>query len=339
MQIDDIYLKITKDLSGTVQKNRTRQEYLWSLKKIFELYLDGSDFKIIFDYACDIDLITDKFAFYQLKTDKNSKYTIESLIKIPPKSKESILSTLCRLYSVDVPTELFIVSNQELSVKNLKNNLETPVKCLSFDNLSDDDQNKIINHLVNECSFDKSKVVLSKIHFISSDINLNDFDTFCIGETTKFLNALYSNENGAMSLKNLLVNLILERAGFEYFSESLDEVVKYKGISKEEFHQILNDLCVTNKNNDWLIFEKVKTELPVLDSYRLGKALKNIKENGFSNGMLNEYIEHNKKCLESELSSLKMTDFLIESAKRKTDSLSFVDKLAYCIIAYAKMED
>lgn len=336
MGIDETYLSLKKDLSGTIQKNRTKQEYLWSLKKIFELYLNEKDFKIIYDYACDIDLITDKLSFYQLKTDKNNNFTIDELIKVPTKKKESILSTLYKLYRSE-QTELFIVSNKELCAKNLKNNLKTPVKILSFNNLSDDDQTKIKNHLMNKCDVLYDDINLTKIHFISSDISLIDSDTFCLGETTKFLNNLYGNESGASKLKEFLMHLILERAAFEYSSESIDEIVKYKGLTYSEISQILEDLAVTNKNSDWQICESVKKKLTVKSAILLSKSLKNIKMNGFSNGKIKEYVDYNRKCLD-ELSDLGVEDFLIEVAKRKDDYLSYEDKLAYCIIAYGKME-
>lgn len=334
--IDETYLSIKKDLSGTIQKNRTKQEYLWSLKKIYELYLNKEDFKIIYDYACDIDLITNKLSFYQLKTDKNNNFTIDELIRIPSKKKESILSTIYRLYRTG-ETELFIVSNKELCANNLKNNLKNPVKILSFNNLSDEDQIKIKDHLSTKCGVLHADIDLSKIHFISSEISLIDSDTFCLGETTKFLNDLYGNESGAIKLKDFLMHLIIERASYEFSSESIDEIAKNKGLTYSEFSHILDDFAVTNNNSDWQIFECVKKKLPIKSALLLSKSLKNIKMNGYSNGKIKEYIEYNKKSLD-DFGDLSIEEFLIEVAKRKEDFLSYEEKLAYCIIAYGKME-
>ena len=49
----DVYSKIPFDLSGSMSKNRFRQELCWGISKMFDLF-DKEDFCVIFDYKCDI---------------------------------------------------------------------------------------------------------------------------------------------------------------------------------------------------------------------------------------------------------------------------------------------
>ena len=51
----DVYTKIPYDLSGSISKNRFRQELCWGISKMFDLF-DKEDFCVVFDYKCDIEI-------------------------------------------------------------------------------------------------------------------------------------------------------------------------------------------------------------------------------------------------------------------------------------------
>ena len=68
--LEDSYLKLPYDLSGSMSKNRFRNEMLWGLEKMFELYKTNQDFFMVFDYVCDIEAHLDgKIEFFQIKTN------------------------------------------------------------------------------------------------------------------------------------------------------------------------------------------------------------------------------------------------------------------------------
>ena len=70
--LEDSYLKLPYDLSGSMSKNRFRNEMLWGLEKMFELYKTNQDFFMVFDYVCDIEAHLDgKIEFFQIKTKFN----------------------------------------------------------------------------------------------------------------------------------------------------------------------------------------------------------------------------------------------------------------------------
>ncbi|EOY7209651.1 dsDNA nuclease domain-containing protein [Clostridioides difficile] len=77
----EYYMNLPYDLSGSMSKNRFRNELLWGLKKMYELYKTNEDFVVVFDYRCDIEVhLENKFEFYQVKTQNNSgTYTINKL--------------------------------------------------------------------------------------------------------------------------------------------------------------------------------------------------------------------------------------------------------------------
>ena len=83
----DSYLKLPYDLSGSMSKNRFRNEMLWGLEKMFELYRTNQDFFMVFDYVCDIEAhLNGKIEFFQIKTNNAAKpYSINKIAK-PDKS-------------------------------------------------------------------------------------------------------------------------------------------------------------------------------------------------------------------------------------------------------------
>nr|WP_135449633.1 dsDNA nuclease domain-containing protein [Planococcus citreus] len=56
MSITEHYMNLPFDLSGSRAKNRFRNELLWGLKKMLELYKESDDFTMVFDYSCDIEV-------------------------------------------------------------------------------------------------------------------------------------------------------------------------------------------------------------------------------------------------------------------------------------------
>ena len=83
MKLSEAYRTIPYDLSGSVSKNRFRQEILWGISKMFDLF-DKPEFCVIFDYKCDIEIhLSDSIEFYQIKSQKTQKpYSFAELSKV-----------------------------------------------------------------------------------------------------------------------------------------------------------------------------------------------------------------------------------------------------------------
>ena len=153
------YQSLPIDMSGSISKNRFRNEILWGLSLIYQLYLEGKDFCVIFDNRCDIEqLDNDQLTFYQLKTS-GINYKITTLTKIPKYKKNSILSTLYSLYNKDITKELFVVSNCKLSIKDCAN---SGAEIISFDTLKKSDQDEIKRHISRQNGVDAD---MTKIKF------------------------------------------------------------------------------------------------------------------------------------------------------------------------------
>ena len=56
MKLSEVYRTIPYDLSGSTSKNRFRQEILWGVNKMFDLF-NESDFCVIFDYNTSLQVL------------------------------------------------------------------------------------------------------------------------------------------------------------------------------------------------------------------------------------------------------------------------------------------
>lgn len=94
--LSEHYINLPYDLSGSRAKNRFRNEMLWGLKKMLDLYKNDIPFTVVFDYNCVIEVHkTDGFEFYHLKTQNNTdSYTLTKMLD----NKSSGGSILEKLY-------------------------------------------------------------------------------------------------------------------------------------------------------------------------------------------------------------------------------------------------
>ena len=83
MKVRDEYLNLTYDLSGSISKNRFRQELLWGLSKAIDKLDDENWYAVVFDYVCDIELhYNSELELYQVKVNKNQNhFTLTDLLK------------------------------------------------------------------------------------------------------------------------------------------------------------------------------------------------------------------------------------------------------------------
>ena len=283
--LSDLYLQIPYDLSGAISKNRNRNEMLWGLKKIYDLYGTDSNFVVIFDNKCDVEVVlNDNISFYQIKTRTKGNYTLGNLLKVNKGKKESILSTLFSLNNESVDS-LNIVSNVYLS---LEDDLLSRKETISFADLSDSNKQKIAEHIRQKLNADFN---FEKVFYIRDEFCISRPDTLLLGETVRFLSKLSLSTNNVEIFYNYMQNLILNKASYEYTCKSLNDAMKFKGISQSEIKNILTNYNNVNEENYLKKFESYigKLGLNVYEMMRMRKSYGkfNNKENLL---VRNEYI-------------------------------------------------
>lgn len=213
----DVYTKIPYDLSGSISKNRFRQELCWGISKMFDLF-DKEDFCVVFDYKCDIEIhFNDSIEFYQIKTHKiQSPYKFSNLKR--HKDGPSIIAKLFVLKdtsSPDVPIRCAIVSNAFLQIGKVA---ISDKESFSFEELDEKSQSAVKAALTEELV--RENVDLSNLYYIYTPMNLFAPQNDIIGKITGSFERIKGCEPvKPNALYRLIVDTVTEKACYELSSQ------------------------------------------------------------------------------------------------------------------------
>lgn len=340
------YMKLPYDLSGSMSKNRFRNELLWGLKKIFQLHKEGKNYIVVFDYACDVEVHLqeeNKFEYYQLKTEnREGKYKLTNLIR-PNKGK----SILGKLYILKYCTKgletdcvkLGIVSNSPLfDGKKTYNTVEE----FDFKNLDIIQKKNTIDKLEKELS---KNVSLDNTFFIRTGMDLFSPDTTLTGETAKFFKELYKEEPKKINtLFSVLASEIERKACYELKPKNYDELIEKKGLNKD----LINDILKKYIDNTDVSVEKTKSyiEKICMEDFpyklhlinKLSSLIIDLKNN---NWLLSKefeivhYIRNNLGTLPKK--EKELIEYLAKKFQIKT--FDYDDKIVFVILILKRLEE
>ncbi|OHW63131.1 hypothetical protein EUAN_09150 [Andreesenia angusta] len=234
------YMNLEYDLAGSRSKNRFKNELLWGLSKIFDLYKNNINFSVIFDYVCDIEVhFDDSYEFYQIKTSKGSSaYTLSKILK--PTNGSSVLGKLFDLKHQSIKngldSKIALVCNKAL--KDFCNKEHSDREILEFNSLKTSCKDKIINILSTELGefFD-----LDNSYFIYSEMNLNNCEDEFLGKTVRFYSEVTNSElANPLKLYNLLKSEIEIKSSYELACNDYDSLILKKALTKRDLDKILD---------------------------------------------------------------------------------------------------
>lgn len=243
MGIIEHYMNLPFDLSGSRAKNRFRNELLWGLKKMLELYQQDDDFTMVFDYSCDIEVHKEEtLEFYQLKTQISAtSYTVDKLLKLN-KSGESIFG---KLYVLKYDKEnnenhdikLAVVCNAPLNDgKKIYSNTEI----VDLSSIDTNAVNKIKKKTRSELNL-LTEIKLHNTSYEKTSMDLIYPDKTLIGELVLFYQYMFKSEPKKVhALFNLLKDEIERKASYELMEEEYDKILEKKGINKSYIGYFLN---------------------------------------------------------------------------------------------------
>jgi len=340
---NDEYQKITKDISGSRIKNRFSYEMTYGIKLLYQLYEDDiEDFYVIFDYACDIEEgINNSIIFYQLKTT-SSPFTLKKLlVKDNKTNKKSILQTLIDLNRSLAVEKLFIVSNMGLSGSDTKDKKLSNVECFSFGELNDDDKMLINQNIV----WPKNKCDIDKIFFCISETCLKKVSQSLLSYSTAFLDKIYNGKpSKPIYLNNCILSMVKEKADYEYDTLTLQDTIKYKGITKKDLSSLLETYEKDLINSSFADRNKVKKScedlnLPIGEINKILLEYQTIFGCGYVKEQYIEQIKKIKLAFQIDYASLQYKKAIKEIAKSfKFDMfLSIEAKYVLTIFAYNQL--
>lgn len=322
MNKQEYYMSLPKDLSGSITKNRFRLELLWGISKIIDVHKEKCDYTVIFDFKCDIELhLQDEIDFYQIKTKGSSQYNEKNLCTKKKNEQNSVLGKLYALYSPDQNVKLAIVCNRQLKIK--KKDIGFPKMC--FGKLDNEIVEGIKNNLKDELKLEK--VDLDNVFYIFDNMDFLNPEDAIRGKLIKAFADIKGEEpQNPNALYRLVSDTVKEKASYEFDSNTYDEVVKTKGITRNEFEKMLNahkkeSMTGINETKEYI------NKLPLSQRRKYNLALGNlieIKKNGpleMLKSQIYKYItEHvdeleNEDCYLEKVSMIFDDEFNIEFTK------------------------
>ncbi|MFR1449541.1 MAG: DUF4297 domain-containing protein [Beduini sp.] len=322
MNRQEYYMNLPKDLSGSISKNRFRLELLWGISKIIDAHKEDDDYTVIFDFKCDIELHRqDEMCFYQIKTKASSNFTDNSLCIKKKNEQNSILGKLYALYSPGQAIKLAIVCNRQLKIN--KKYIDFPNVC--FGELDKDTVENIKNKLKDELKLDT--VDLENVFYIFDNMDFLNPEDAIRGKLIKaFVDIKGEEPQNPNALYRLVSDTVKEKASYEFDSNTYEEVVKTKGITRNEFDKMLNAHKKESKTGIVETQEYIK-KLPLSKQRKYNTALGNLIEMPRSESLqmlklqIYKYIEEHEddfideECYLDKISMIFDDDFNLEFTK------------------------
>lgn len=332
MGIANAYNKIPHNLSGSMSKNRFRQELFWGVSRMFDLF-EREDFCVIFDYKCDVEVhFSDAIEFYQIKTHKiQAPYKFSALKKIP-KNSQSIIAKLFIMKdesSLETPIKCALVSNAFFQIgKSAISDVET----FCFSDLDETSQKKIKKALQDELQ--RSEVDLSEVYYIYTSMNLIDPQNDLKGKITGSFEKIKGCEPvKPNALYRLIVDTVQERACYELSAYDYTELVKRKGMTKNELNDMLDRYIETSDDSVSQVVAYIEQQtLSIRDKKKLRASLGKIVELEYTSLELQRKERELSAYIEKETedhTTEAIVDLLIERFGTSF-SIEYSDQDKYC---------
>ena len=347
MKLSEVYRTIPYDLSGSLSKNRFQQEILWGISKMFDLF-DKPEFCVIFDYKCDIEIhLSDSIEFYQIKSQKAQKpYSFIDLSKV--EGTGSIIGKLFVLKDTSCPEtriKCALVSNRFLKIKGKE---LTDAEVIDFDDLEGTLKAVVQNALKAELSRDE--IDLRDLFYIYTSMDLISPENAVKGQIDSCFEKIKGCEPAKPNaLHRLVFDTVQKKACYEFATDDFDDLVKHKGITKDELDSILEQYKEKTDN----ALEQVQTYIDenyqkVSERKKLKKALAEIFESEYCSRLLqikereiSEYLidKSESGTLSDESTEILVNDLLSAFGDTFPVEYSEQEKYVFILLVTKRWED
>lgn len=286
MSLEDKFKNISpRENAGSMASNRFDFQKNWAICKLIELTQKEEDFVLAFEFYEDIIVLdssnTPKYIdFYQIKTRNSGKYTLNSLLK-----KTAGSSILGKLFfnAVNFQEEtksLNLVCNSNYSFTDKTLSEKELVRGLD---LEQKDIDNIVEKIEIELNIDWLKDILKLVSFQKTDLTINEHGAITKDLLYSFIEKKFSSEvkYNPTALYRSIFDEVNRKNNVEKKPSNLDEVLKYKAISKNEFERILA-VTITEPNKIDKLKENVFFQLnsigvSISEQYKFKEAWKDVE--------------------------------------------------------------
>jgi len=239
----------------------------WGLDHALDMHRAGQNFVVIFDYHEDVVVLNDpvdptNICAYQVKTASNN-WSINKLIKVPKakdgKSKKSIIGKMMTLHSIfsDSISRIGFASNMYVDCVLTCGNKSDKFREFSAIQLREDELSKLVESVLKECgyAFDPKKSTF-QLCFLRSDIPPDSSEDVLTGRFCKFIESMkaaYGKDIetiNAISFFSSMQEMAIAKNKDKNHYDSLEKLIKYKGISRTDIDRWLSENIVRRSDAD-----------------------------------------------------------------------------------------
>lgn len=313
-----------RENSGAIATNRFDFQKDWAICKILELHQKPDDYLLTLEYYDDVivfDSSTDpkKISFYQVKTNKDNNWTLNSLIARKKGKNGDLNSHLGKLYDHiekfgDVVESLNFVTNSKIKgkLKNNKNCEETSEFCCA--DLDNKDLDKIISELKKEHSLNTLKEFEKLTFFKLGELSIEKHTELTKASLADFLDKYLPGVRYQIApLYKSIFDEIRMKSNVETTISNFEELKIKKSVSRENFNSYLEELTkvedfkhkktsIENRlNAESVEFDKIKLFLKYSSEYEIKRMTYNDKNLKIIEKMIEKYISENNIELKNGL--------------------------------------
>lgn len=320
-----------RENAGARAANRFSFQQVWAFNYMLDVMDSGMDFILFMEFHDDVivlDKTTEKqtVEFYQIKTDdKDSRHITATFITKNAKKYPEKMSIAQKMIDEYVKFKedtrgLHLVSNKSFDFGDLKDSTKSKDRRrIVLSELSEKELKKIKNGMCQACDKQDNckQECLNLIYFDVSDLNLASYEATVMGNMIAKLNTLGINSTSEhiQSMYNAILGQIKSINNDERNSQSVDELLKRKSISKDEFcdwifrlkkeipdelwnsvnayllHDGFSTLEVTRIHRQWKKYEIDRMDIDALGLHQLADEVNDIAEKNCEIDNCKELIE------------------------------------------------
>lgn len=261
--INEIIKVKPRERGGSIATNRQEYQRNWTLCYLLRIHDTIKDYTILLDYHDDVVAIDNTqdlkaIDFFQIKTDKSNKWTLSTLLKRKRDKDDSEAgNSICgKMYSnkiafPDRTRSLNFVSNSQFSIPLDGDEAKlTTVDEFEITKLKPEDREKIAKAIQIEFGFPDLPTFDVSILFRRDSLNWDGHDKQAVGELVDYLDK--RSPNGQFAVKaafKALAQVILQKTSCERLIENPDELLRLKGITRDEFEGMIGQI-LKNEGKD-----------------------------------------------------------------------------------------
>lgn len=249
-----------RERGGSIAANRQDYQRNWTLCYLLRIHDTTKDYTILLDYHDDVVAIDNTqdlkaIDFFQIKTDKSDKWTLSTLLKRKKdKDKEFVGNSICgKMYSnkiafPDRTRTLNFVTNSQFKVSiDGDEAKETTVDEFEISKLKLEKREEFAKAIQDEFHLSEPPNFDIGILFRRDSLNWDGHDKQTIGELVEYLDK--RSPDGHFRVKaafKALSLVILQKTSCERLIENPEELVRLKGITRDEFEGMIAQIITSD---------------------------------------------------------------------------------------------